>query len=95
MPKERIEGRWGEDSTFTLDLNVAWGRDDEEVMVGVVFEPRLKDGPQTLWEYLNTWSVAEKEGLSSLWFSAYDRRKLNDLIQVLRRARDQAFGRDE
>jgi hypothetical protein len=95
MPKERIEGRWTENSNFTLDAAVQWGRDDEEVMLGIVFEPRIKPGPQTLWEYLQTWSDAEKEALNSLWFAIHSRRQVNELIQKLRRARDQAFGRDE
>lgn len=29
------------------------------------------------------------------WYVGLDRRGINDLIRVLRRARDQAFGRDE
>lgn len=33
--------------------------------------------------------------VGSLWFSFDDRRQVNHLIRLLRRARDSAFGRDE
>lgn len=43
---------------------------------------------------LDTLDVASNGGYAGLW-SDLDRRGCNDLIRVLRRARDSAFGRDE
>lgn len=42
-------------------------------------------------EYEHDFGEWEKSG----WYVDLDRRAINDLIRVLRRARDQAFGRDE
>lgn len=50
-------------------------------------------------EYVQVATVADQlpeEGIEGQgWFCSLDRRGINDLIRHLRRARDQAFGRDE
>lgn len=69
----------GTDGCF--NAQVGWGRDTGDVQIGV----EMADGQQTLR------SVAD---FSSVWASL-DRAGVNRLIRALRRARDQAFGRDE
>lgn len=58
-------------------------------VTGRAAEPASKVGR----DFLNALDV--KYGSLDGMFVTLDRRKINDLIRVLRRARDSAFGRDE
>jgi hypothetical protein len=80
MPKEVIlDHEFDSDSCRGLRTEIRWSRDAEHVQLATV-----ADGPPPA-------GGLGAEG----WFVSLDRRKINDLIRHLRRARDQAFGRDE
>lgn len=80
MPKERIHSCYAEDHP-DLVAQITWSREP----TGHVQLATLNDDAVEL--------VPTPEGNG--WFVTLDRREINDLIRVLRRARDQAFGRDE
>jgi hypothetical protein len=83
MPKEMVIdscGMFNEDPTRGLRAEVRWSRDAEFVQLSTVAD-----------------SLPELSGFSGGegWHVSLDRRAINDLIRYLRKARDQAFGRDE
>lgn len=99
MPREKIHSAVPE-----FDVSVAWNKDgtvqivtaatdaDErlrawtELKQGRVYmagDPDAQTAPGTAFTLFDGWHVD------------LDRRQVNELIRVLRRARDQAFGRDE
>lgn len=98
MPKERIPA-----ATLTpFDVIVSWSRDGtvqvattaadagerlsrwtEEVPSGSPTDGPTKTEPGSRFDYFDGWHVD------------LDRQRVNELIRILRRARDQAFGRDE
>jgi hypothetical protein len=45
--------------------------------------------------YVQLATVVNDETMSEGQFADLDRRQINDLIRLLRKARDRAFGRDE
>lgn len=83
MPRETISG-------IGYDVKVGWDRDGS---VQVATEmPTSETGPQDLHGLLATFGVGDHpRGL----YATLSRAGVNDLIRTLRRARDQAFGRDE
>ncbi len=91
MPKERIQSHTAPE----FDVTVAWGRD---TTVQICTTAADAD------ERLRAW-VEQVEGIQSQpgasfamfdgWHVDLNRQQVNDLIRTLRRARDQAFGRDE
>lgn len=101
MPKERIQSP----SHPEMDVTVAWNR-EQYVQVAstcVDADRRLRE-----WVEMDAHDAAEgeerelkstKPGTSFKHFHGWhvdlDRYQINELIRVLRRARDQAFGRDE
>jgi hypothetical protein len=81
MPKEYVidSNGFGDEASRGLRAEVRWSREAEYVQMATV-----ADEPPV------------KSGLSAEgWHVSLDRRGINDLIRYLRRARDQAFGRDE
>jgi hypothetical protein len=81
MPKELIHSRYGQASgNDEPRLSIGWARDLEHVEVGTV----MPEGAEL---------HATPEGNG--WFIQLDRDGINRAIRTLRRARDQAFGRDE
>lgn len=81
MPKEIVidSSCFNEDDTRGLRAEVRWSRETEYVQLATVAD---KD--------------PVSEGFDGCgWFMSLDRRGINDLIRHLRKARDQAFGRDE
>lgn len=85
MPKEVVRSRREYQSpppAKELVVGVHWGRDAEYVQVATTLLDSVSGSP-VVWE------------VSGGWFVDLDRRSINDLIRHLRRARDQAFGRDE
>jgi hypothetical protein len=87
MPRERIGGGEGHPTEVT------WSRGGESVQVGTV----TVDG-SSLPELVERFTQQEGVEASSVMqglFGHLDRDGCNQLIKVLRRARDQAFGRDE
>lgn len=90
MPKEKIY-----DGCEQFDIEIGWGN-GRDVQLGIT----THDG-RTLVEWLTprpTDPAAPGEsilpGFDSLWASL-DRSGVNRLIKALRKARDDAFGRDE
>ena len=85
MPKETV--RLSEDRA----LIVQWAKDHGDVSIGV-------DGPHP---FRFSWPAQEggvgevNEEYRSLFAMVSSRRNLNQLIRVLRRARDDAMGKDE
>lgn len=88
MPKEVVRDRGG-----VFDVSVGWSREAEYVQLGAVMRaPESSDAPQDLKQLVNTWGdAAVMTGL----FATLGRHEINELIRVLRRARDAAYGRDE
>lgn len=88
MPRETIS------SQLDFPVEVSWGREHAYVQIGAIMkEPQNDLEPQNLQELLESWgpSASTARGL----FAQLDREALNKLIRVLRRARDQAYGKDE
>lgn len=81
MPKEIVIDRneFNQDAARGLRVEVRWNRETEYCQVATVADEAPGAGG------------SGAEG----WFVSLDRRDINDLIRHLRRARDQAFGRDE
>lgn len=89
MPKEVVA------TADQHDVEVAWGRDAGYVQVGTVAAEH-----HSLEEFLEHARAPENDGpgVAAQYrglFGTLDRNGVNHLIRVLRRARDQAFGRDE
>ena len=80
MPKELIHSRYDWD-TETTQLRIDWTREHSHVQVATI----APDGQRL------TDSGPEANG----WFIQLDRAGINRAIATLRRARDQAFGKDE
>jgi hypothetical protein len=91
MPRESIRERNGD-----KQIIVGWQR-DAGVQVGVI---NNASGVATVTcsiggETTSVRDVPVPLPDSNGWFADLDRKGLNDLIRLLRRARDAAFGRDE
>lgn len=86
MPRETIVNETPEED---FCLTVGWSREGEWVDV-TTFRPDAVIG------VLDNGKVKLLEGLDRPgWVVNLDRNNINRLIRVLRRARDQAFGKDE
>lgn len=81
MPKEYISSEPQERGSIT----VSWGKDHCHVQVSVAGPIGWRDD-----------IVSDVDPDNALdWHFTPDRNEINRLIAVLRKARDQAFGRDE
>jgi hypothetical protein len=98
----RAEVRWGREQEFVQVATVADGTPDgsyraivDELFALLEDPSRDQSGDaeilEGLRERLSLGDGADSHG----WFCDLDRRGINELIRHLRRARDQAFGRDE
>ena len=91
MPKESV---YGSQDPFETDgpgvsiVEVRWGRETGDVQVVSKAVRRADLGPLV---ESDPGSIHYTNG----FYVDLDRRGINDLIRHLRRARDQAFGRDE
>lgn len=94
MPREVIGPR----DEFHVD--VGWHRESGMLQIATVIpEPQTNAGPKNLAALVASWEDGARDpenpdGGKGL-YASLDRAAVNDLIRVLRRARDQAFGRDE
>ena len=86
MPKEYIESCEGPFDGAPFAVRVGWSREAEYVQIATI-DPE----GETLSDSGGKNEVKVEGGN----FVDLDRRRINDLIRLLRRARDQAFGRDE
>lgn len=85
MPKEVIHDRlqYSEDHpTQGTIAEIRWSRESEYVQVATVLV-ELGD------------HMPIEKSVSGGWYLNLDRTGINDMIRFLRRARDQAFGKDE
>ena len=95
MPRERITST----TVPEFDVTVAWNRDGTVQVASIAADAD---------ERLRNWTESAPAGstepetkpgtsfrLFNGWHVDLDRSQVNDLIRVLRKARDQAFGRDE
>lgn len=91
MPNETIRSRHEFDDGAGPFLNIGWGREAGYVQLGTTVpegEGKLMvRGP-------DGWIDGDAVGASG-WFVQLDRDGINRAIRTMRRARDQAFGRDE
>lgn len=70
-------------------LDVLWNRDGCYVQVAI-------DAPRDWWKkWLESYDGSPELPSFPAYTDVLSRRELNDLIRVLRRARDAAYGRDE
>ena len=108
MPKERVRGTddatpYGPDVPAVSVVEVGWHRDAEHVELaskcvrsddGSDYVPLLEPlqfAPGELGELVELEAGPVRSG----FYVPLDRRGVNELIRTLRRARDQAYGKDE
>lgn len=87
MPKETIAC-----TPTSNTVAVAWGKDMSQVQISTANPDRLV--ASTVERVGHGGTVTVSEAPFDGWHADLDRESLNRLIRVLRRARDQAFGRD-
>lgn len=109
MPRERIYGSltpFGEEDPERTVADVSWSREAEYVQLGVIAIDAQTGEPLDLGErharlYAKVsgggtdGELVPMAGISGGMYMQLDRRGCNELIRKVRRARDQAFGRDE
>jgi hypothetical protein len=90
MPRERIVSE-----NSGLDVEVSWGREGGYVQVATTC-PDLDRAVTVAKEIVEFKAAHPDETLLTTGYHAdLDRARINELIRTLRKARDQAFGRDE
>src|SRR5438105_2424601 len=94
MPKETVYGSelpWGEDNPAVSVVQVLWTRDEHVQVVSRAVH--RSDGSDVVppGEEREPGEIFFTDGM----YVNLDRRGINELIRDLRRARDQAFGKDE
>lgn len=89
MPKEIIWGDrpFGDESPEQSVVEVRWDAESG------YFQIATKELNAEVFDADRVTDV--REAVQYGWYVTLDRRGINDTIRVLRRARDQAFGRDE
>jgi hypothetical protein len=92
MPKEVVYGDhlpFGEDDPGVSIVEVRWSRESGDVQVATKAVSRIDHGPLV--------ETGPGDGIhyTAGFHVQLGRSGINDLIRYLRRARDQAFGRDE
>ncbi len=96
MPKEKVY-----DSSEMFDFEVGWSKEGQNVQLGILTHNgcSIKDWLAGRSE-IGSPSVDDPSKMSvlpsfeSLW-GTLDRSQINRLIRALRKARDEAYGRDE
>lgn len=92
MPKETIVS--GKDGAR---LYVGW-RKDSDVQLGVERQPNVTTvtyGPSGGSGMITTHGGSSTAPYTGVWTDTLTRVQINDLIRALRKARDQAYGKDE
>lgn len=100
MPVERIYGapiQGGElpsgEPTFKGDptsLRIGWGAESGHVEIAV-----LNEESPFRWSQVDGATIEDTDHVFDGWYMQLDRRQINQLIRHLRRARDNALGKDE
>ena len=104
MPKEYTYANtrpYGDDFPGRSVAEVSWSREAEHVQLGTLCIHEAT-GERWIPDWVTGLIPPEKAGsvpshvfAQDGWFIDLDRQGINKLIRDLRRARDQAFGRDE
>lgn len=95
MPKERIKSKYHDvnDSMEPL-VHVGWTKDRDHVEISVVNGDPNK-GLAQFDKDLNQWVTLDSiDRYHNGWFAQMDRNGINRLIRALRKARDEAYGKD-
>jgi len=108
MPRERIYGSLmplGDEDPERTVADVSWSREAEYVQLGVIVIDGVTGEPLDLDERARRYTPqvagggSDGElpiiGIAGGMYMQLDRTGCNQLIRLIRRARDQAFGRDE
>ncbi len=87
MPAESVLdlAAFGEEETRGLRVEVVWRKRETSGVPGYIQLATVAD----------KLPAVESEQGANGWFASLDRQGCNNLIKYLRRARDQAYGRDE
>jgi len=91
MPKEVIYGKsfpYSEKDPAGSITEVRWSRDSEFVQIATRC---INISDETVYKDPNKPTLTAADG----WFVDLDRNAINKLIKDLRKARDQAYGKDE
>lgn len=89
MPKEYIH----DSTTKMFKTKVGWSKEDGHVQIATVTNSK-RLGLSEFNPHTEAWTPVETGGTDEGWHVTLDRKEINDLIRLLRKARDQAFGRD-
>lgn len=84
MPKEYVDSRWNEPSKNRF--KIGWNKEVGHVQIATV-------NPEA--EMLSNAEGTEVGAREGGWYVDLDRDGINRAIRMLRRARDDAFGKDE
>lgn len=70
-------------------VSLHWSRDAEYVQIGI-------EAPRKFWDsFIQGYDSSKELHRYELYTESLTRKEINDLIKVLRRARDAAYGTDE
>ena len=108
MPKETIYADRDAPAYGTPDkpeaiivIEVSWSKEASHVQIATKCVHVADHSPfvhESFLEYLKPLPEGERDGVLSMMTGMHatlNRDAINDIIRILRRARDQAFGRDE
>jgi hypothetical protein len=104
MPKEVVyaaESLYGDTEPAVGIVEVSWSREATHVQLATRsvradnHEPYVWGDYEVILHQLEPEDADKVRWLMSGLYTTLDRTSINDLIRHLRRARDQAFGRDE
>lgn len=88
MPKEIIYNKYGNTPENSEFVHIGWDRDCHVEVATVSPHGRLMAYDPETKTYVQ---MGDTPG----WFIQLDRHGINEMIRVLRRARDAAYGKDE
>ena len=104
MPKEVVyaaESLYGDTEPAVGVVEISWSREASHVQLATRalraddHEPFVWSEYEIILKQLGPADADKVRWLMSGLYTTLDRNAINDLIRYLRRARDQAFGRDE
>lgn len=91
MPKSSFYENAAPDGTQSRRVEIGW-QHDQGVQIGVT---NLAPGADPTSEFIDGEGDQPPTPAWDGWFMNLDRGQINSIIRALKRARDQAFGRDE
>lgn len=88
MPKELIHDVNG---PFTFE--VRWGVDSSDIQVATVMRPQTSDGPQNLYDLVNSWDEGSRQLATGLYVTL-DWHGCNRAIRSIRTARRKVYSEE-